>query len=175
MEITNPLAQMLCAVEDRIARIEGIRMIDRYAGQDTYELRPGVSSPTVLVDMEDVEYEEMGGGYQMARATLSVRLYVAGYASACQTAPQNARMEAMSDLTTERALVETLHGWAPTDEDGNEWAEPLIRMSSGNENRNDIGLRVRVLRFATAWEEMVVPREKRKVQPRIETKKGRTR
>ena len=175
MELTNPLAQMLCAVEDRIARIEGIRMIDRYAGQDAYELRPGVSSPTVLVDVEDVEYEEMGGGSQMARATLSVRLYVAHYASACQTAPQTARMQAMSDLTTERALVEALHGWAPTGEDGNEWAEPLIRMSSGNENRNDIGLRVRVLRFATAWEEMVVPREKRKAQPLIETKKGRTR
>lgn len=174
MELTNPLAQMLCAVEDRIARIEGIRMIDRYTGQDNYELRPGVSSPTVLVDMEDVEYEEMGGGCQMARATLSVRLYVASYASACQTAQQTARMKAMDDLTTERSLVETLHGWAPTDEDGCEWAEPLIRMSSGNENRNDIGLRVRVLRFATAWEEMVVPREKRKAQPRIETKKGRT-
>lgn len=175
MELTNPLAQMLCAVEDRIAGIDGIRMIDRYAGQDNYELRPGVSNPAVLVDVEDVEYEEMGGGSQMARATLSVRLYVAGYASACQTAPQTARMEAMSDLTMERALVETLHGWAPTDEDGSEWAEPLIRMSSGNENRNDIGLRVRVLRFATAWEEIVVPREKRKAQPRIETEKGRTR
>jgi len=48
-------------------------------------------------------------------------------------------------------------------------------MSSGNENRNDIGLRVRVLRFSTAWEELVVPREKRKAQPLIETKKGRTR
>ena len=125
MELTNPLAQMLCAVEDRIARIEGIRMIDRYTGQDTYELRPGVSSPAVLVDVEDVEYEEMGGGSQMARATLSVRLYVASYASACQTAPQTARMKAMDDLTMERALVETLHGWAPTGEDGSEWAEPL--------------------------------------------------
>ena len=175
MELTNPLAQMLCAVEDRIAGIDGIRMIDRYMGQDAYELRPGVSSPTVLVDVEDVEYEGMGGGSQMARATLSVRLYVASYASACQTAPQTARMEAMSDLTTERSLVEALHGWAPADGDGNEWAEPLIRMSSGNENRNDIGLRVRVLRFSTAWEELVVPREKRKAQPLIETKKGRTR
>lgn len=175
MELTNPLAQMLCAVEDRIAGIDGIRMVDRYAGQDNYELRPGVSSPAVLVDVEDVEYEEMGGGSQMARATLSVRLYVGNYAGACLTAPQEARMNAMRDLTIERALVETLHGWAPTGEDGSEWAEPLIRMSSGNENRHDIGLQVRVLRFATAWEEMVVPREKRKVQSRIETKKGRTR
>lgn len=125
MELTNPLAQMLCAVEDRIAGIDGIRMVDRYAGQDNYELRPGVSSPAVLVDVEDVEYEEMGGGSQMARATLSVRLYVGNYAGACQTAPQETRMNAMRDLTIERALVETLHGWAPTGENGSEWAEPL--------------------------------------------------
>lgn len=169
MELTNPLAQMLCAVEDRIAGIDGIRMVDRYAGQDNYELRPGVSSPAVLVDVEDVEYEEMGGGSQMARATLSVRLYVGNYAGACQTAPQETRMNAMRDLTIERALVETLHGWAPTGENGSEWAEPLIRMSSGNESRHDIGLQVRVLRFATAWEEIVVPREKRKgVKLRVE-------
>lgn len=153
MTITNPLAQMLCAVEDRIAEIDGIRMIDRYAGQDLTELRPALGCPAVLVDIEDVEYDEMGGGCQMARATLSVRLYVNNYASACQSSPQEARMEAMRDLSMERMLVDALHGWAPTDSDGHEWAQPLIRTSTGNEDKNDIGLRVRLLRFRTEWEE----------------------
>lgn len=175
MELTNPLAQILCALEDRIAEIEDIRMIDRYAGQDTYELRPAVSTPAVLVDVEDVEYDEIGCGCQYARATLTVRLYVANYAGACQTAPQEARMNAMRDLTLERALVECLHGWVPTDEDGQEWAEPLIRTGSAAENRNDIGLQVRLLRFTTAWEERVAAQQRKGVQPCIETKKGRIR
>lgn len=145
-------------LQDRIAaEVPGIRMIDRYFGQEQSAVKPSLDYPAVLIDAESAEYDEAAEGCQFARATFSVRLMHANFTKCLQTSPATVRQNALRDFELEHQVVAAVHGWAPIalDDDGNphQYCEPLIRIADRSENMNDIGLRIRTIMFTTAWEE----------------------
>ena len=156
--LSSSFAQIILALQDRIAKqVPGIRMIDRYLGQEQTAVRPALDYPAVLIDVEDCEYEETGNGCQFARATFSIRIMHANFTKCIQKSPGKIRAESMEDFELERSVVSAVHGWAPLMADGDkvlhQYCEPFIRTADRSENRNDIGLRIRTVFFTTAWEE----------------------
>ena len=161
--LSSPFAQIMLDMQNRIAaQVPGIRMIDRYIGQDQTALKPALDYPAVLIDVENCDYEEAGQGSQFARATFSVKIFHADFSRCIQKSPSKVRENALKDFELEHAVMSALHGWAPTAEVENElhqYAEPLIRTGDRSENRNDIGLRIRTILFTTAWEERMADPE----------------
>lgn len=156
--LESPFAQIMLDLQDRIAEaVPGIRMIDRYIGQEQTAIKPALDYPAVLIDIEETDYEEAGEGSQFARATFSVRIMHANFTKSIQKSKPEVREKALEDFTLEHKVVSAIHGWAPVTEgsDGelHQYCEPFIRTGDRSENRNDIGLRVRTVLFTTAWEE----------------------
>ena len=147
--IKNHYARLLLDIEERIAdQVKDIRWIDQYYGQDQTDLRPSLAFPAVLIEFNQTSYTGMGGYSQMAAVTLSIRLLLDNYSSSAQKSPQKAKETALRCYELEDAVVSALHGWTP-DED---LVQPLIRVADESQNRNDIGLRTRLITFTTSWE-----------------------
>lgn len=156
--LESPFAQIMLDLQDRIAEaVPGIRMIDRYIGQEQTAIKPALDYPAVLIDVEGTDYDEAGEGSQFARATFSVRIMHANFAKSIHKSSDRVREQALEDFTIEHDVVSAIHGWAPVAEgsDGelHQYCEPFIRTGDRSENRNDIGLRIRTVLFTTAWEE----------------------
>ena len=128
-----------------------IAWIDQYLGQDQTRIRPTLSYPAVLIDFDRTEYSMTGEANQFAECRISFRLLFDNYASSAQKAPKKTRATALQIYETEKQLVETLHNWQPN----GGYMQPLVRVSSASQNRNDIGLKIRILSFTTAWNEDV--------------------
>lgn len=125
--------------------------IDLYLGQDQTDLRPTLSYPAVLIDFDRAEYSMAGGGNQFVEAQISVRLFLDNYASSAQKAPTETRAKALLIYNIEKKLVDILHNWQPP----TAYTQPLVRISSSSQNRNDLGLKIRILNFTTAWNEYI--------------------
>ena len=128
-----------------------IAWIDQYLGQDQTRIRPTLAYPAVLIDFDRTEYSMTGGANQFAESRISFRLMFDNYASSAQKAPEKTRATALQIFETEKQLVEILHNWQPN----GGYMQPLVRVSSASQNRNDIGLKIRILSFTTAWNEDV--------------------
>lgn len=126
-----------------------VRLVSRYVGQDQTAIRPSIASPTVLVDIDSANYENLADGSQYVDlATISVRLLVDSYTSPAVTTKQIPK-GLMEDFELEKKLVDALHNWSP-----GEYCTPLIRTTASSENRHDINLRIRIITFTTSFEEI---------------------
>lgn len=133
--------------------VKDVRMVDRYLGQDQTNVRPAILCPAVLIDIESEEYQNMADGSQYVEpATVTVRLCVDNYSASNTKAPQNVREQAMKDFELEKVLVDCIHGWTP--DEG--YCTSLVRTEASSENRHDIGLRIRTIRFTTSFEDIDV-------------------
>lgn len=128
-----------------------IAWIDLYSGQEQTNLRPALAYPAVLIDFDRTEYSMAGGANQFAECQISFRLIFDNYASSAQKTPSETRATALRIYEVEKKLVDILHNWQP---DGG-YMQPLVRVSAASQNRNDIGLKIRILSFTTAWNEDV--------------------
>lgn len=124
-----------------------VRLVSRYIGQDQTAIRPAIASPTVLVDIDTANYENLADGSQyIESATISVRLLVDSFSTPSIKPFQKGLME---DFELEKRLVDVLHNWAP-----GSYCTPLIRTTAASENRHDINLRIRIITFTTSFEEI---------------------
>ena len=128
-----------------------IAWIDLYLGQDQTDLRPTLSYPAVLIDFDRAEYSMTGGGNQFVEAQISVRLLLDNYASSAQKAPTETRAKALQIYEIEKKLVDILHNFQPD----RAYIQPLVRTSATAQTRPDIGLKIRVITFTTAWNEYI--------------------
>lgn len=147
--LKNAYSRLITAICDHLAeQVKALRWIDQYHGQDMTDVRPALAYPAVLIDFDQSTYDETGQYSQFCAATLSVRLVLDNFSMSAQKSPQKAREAAMRCYELEDEVVNALHGWTP-DED---FVQPLVRTQDRSENRDDIGLRIRVITFTTAWE-----------------------
>lgn len=147
--LKNAYSRLLIDIEDRLAdQVPTLRWVDQYHGQDMTDIRPSLAYPAALIEFEQSDYEGTGQYDQFCHASLTVRLLLDNYASSAQKSPAKSRNTAMLCYELENEVVNALHGWTP-DED---FVQPLIRTADRSENRNDIGLRIRIISFSTAWE-----------------------
>lgn len=150
--MTDVFSQLYLDMAERIhATMPEIALIDQYLGQDQSHLRPKLSYPAVLIDFDRATYSMLGGAGQFAEVQISVRLLLDNYASSAQKAPTETRAKALLIYNIEKKLVDILHNWQPA----TAYTQPLVRISSSSQNRNDLGLKIRILNFTTAWNEYI--------------------
>ncbi len=148
--MNSVFSQFITDVSAHIAEsMPEIAWIDQYLGQDQTRIRPTLAYPAVLIDFDRTEYSMTGEANQLAECRISFRLLFDNYASSAQKAPEKTRATAFHLYAVEKKLVDILHNWQP--DDG--YMQPLVRVSSASQNRNDIGLKIRILSFTTAWNE----------------------
>lgn len=146
--MTDVYSKIILDIADHIKEtVPEIVMVDQYLGQDQTELRPSLAYPAVLVDFDRADYSMIGASNQIADSQISIRLFLDNYASSISQTPDPIRQKALEVYDIEKRLVEALHNWQPSEG----YIQPLVRISSYSQNRNDIGLRIRNIVFTTSW------------------------
>lgn len=144
--MNSPFANLYDEILQKIKTdVPEVRYINQDVGQlENYELRPPVSWPCVLMDVDEFTYSQMQHEQgQIADGIITIRLGLVQYTQSDNLVPDNIRPNALAYYEVEDKLVQKLHGWAP---DG--WSR-LIRVKSVTERRDD-DIRVRVIQFATS-------------------------
>lgn len=130
--------------------VAGIRWIEQDYGQDSSSTwRPSIDFPAVLIDFPSADYEHIALGGTTVKVEVSVRLLVAVFSQSHDTAPNEIKNDAMQYFEIEHELTKALHGWQP--DDG--YAQPLMIERATTSNHNDKGIRVRILKFTTQYDE----------------------
>lgn len=153
----NPFGNLLLQIQERIKSVAPvIREVNEDRGQlESYEIRPAVSFPCVLVDF-DFNFTDWGELVQHGDGAVVIRLAFPPFSSASSLMPETVREKALAYTDYELLLHKALHGWQPesiTDEEGkaiNYGA--LTRESATTERRNDT-IRVRVIRYRQSIED----------------------
>jgi hypothetical protein len=126
----------------------------RFIGQDIgqlehYEIRPPVTFPCLLIDLEGVNFTDTGNhNSQLAEGVVSFRLGLIKYTDINNITPAQYRVSAYSYYELEDKLSSVLHGWAPLG------FNRLLRRSWSTERRED-DLRVRASRFEISYTDTV--------------------
>jgi len=158
---TSPLANIFTSVLNRImAKVPEVRFIDQDLGQlENYELRPAVSWPCALLDVEEFTFTEMGNDLQqIGQGILSVRIGLVKYSESNNLVPEAVRKNALQYYEVEQKVIEALHGWKSVG------FSRLLRRVSATEKRDD-DIRVRVLKFAVSFEENLTPARQTVARP----------
>jgi hypothetical protein len=147
--MNSPFAQLFLALTDQLKTVlPPHAYIDQDLGQlEYYEIRPAVSWPCALIDIDSFTFQELGDGSQMAEGDVVIRLAFPPYSSAKSTTPQEYREKALGFYEIEWAINKALHCWSPGDTFGS-----LTRISAQTERRED-PIRVRELRYKLALED----------------------
>lgn len=136
-------------------QVPELKWIDQDFGQlEQFEYRPAVSFPCCLIDFPMANYSNLGNLSQLGDITVQLRLGFAPFDKSYHLAPDNVKEAAVGYYAIEQKLVEKVQGFTT------EYSQPLIRFNAGTEQRlsasdtaDSIGLRVRVINFATQFED----------------------
>lgn len=147
--MTSPFANLYNEVLLRLkAKAISLRYIEQDLQQlENYEMRPPVSWPCALIDIDDFTFSDMGGkNHQQAEGIVQIRVGQIAYSPSNGLAASGIRAAALAYYETEQEVFAALHAWAPAG------FSKLLRRSAKIESRND-DLRVRVIRFATSFQD----------------------
>lgn len=152
----NPFYSLFTAIQARIqSEVSQIRWIDMDLNQlETYQERPAVSWPCLLIDFSQVQYDNESELVQWGAYNISLRLGFPSFSNSNSLTPESVKEKALAYFEIENSINKALHGWIPTYEDGTPIAQPLIRMSAQTERRDDpLNIRVRQLIYSTVVED----------------------
>lgn len=144
--------QMLIELQNRINdKVPEIRFVEQDFGQlespDDLGRYP-VSWPCTLIDFSNTEYSDLSQMVQEADdVTIDIRLGFPAFSFTSSLQPVHVREQGLKFYELENLIYQALHGWAPEN-----LCQPLARRNAITEKRED-GLRVRVLRFTTRFED----------------------
>lgn len=145
--LQSPEANLFQSViEKLIADVPELRYIDQDLGQlENYDMRPAVSWPCGLLDIEEFKFSEQGNfKIQLAEGIVSIRIGLVKYTDSNNLTPKAIRENALLYYEVENKVYKALHGWNP------EGFSRLLRRASGTEKRDD-DIRVRIMKFATSY------------------------
>ncbi|KAA2245507.1 hypothetical protein F0L74_05990 [Chitinophaga agrisoli] len=139
-------------------KVPEVRYIDLDLGQlENYELRPPVSWPCLLIDLDESRYSDTGNKlYQVVELAITFRIGLVKYTDSNNLTPTNIRPNALKYFRLENKLFMALHGWEP------EGFGPLTRFGAGTEKRDD-DIRVRVVRYQLCYTDMTAAPQSTKV------------
>lgn len=146
--LQSPEANLLKGIIEKIKTVPEIRFISQDIGQlENYEIRPAVSWPCCLIDIEDGRYSDAGDQLiQHAEKTITLRLGVVKYSDVHQLAPDGVIEQALHYLEIENKLFKALHGKAVPG------FGKFMRVLDATEKRDD-DIRVRVIKFSVAYQD----------------------
>lgn len=144
-------------LQERIkSAVPSIRWIEQDYGQES-----NVDFPAVLVDFSDTSYDNITLGGTVANVEVTFRLLCSVFSQSYSPAPEEVKSDALQYLDIEHELIGALHGWQPN---GN-YVQPLMLSRATTSNRGDKGIRIRVLKFTTVYEEYVDDNREFKILP----------
>jgi hypothetical protein len=148
IETSSPFANLYLKVMARLtAMVPELRYIDQDLGQlEHYEIRPAVSFPCVLIDVDAFDFSDTSSNSQVGEGMLKIRLGVQAYSAANNLAPASVQLKALEYYELEQKIHEALHGWR------DEGFSKLLRRKSVLEDRND-PIRVRVIPYAVTFDD----------------------
>jgi hypothetical protein len=143
-------SQLFLALQAHIkANVPSIRWIDQDLGQlESYEIRPAVSWPCVLIDFNHTSFEQMQQNRQLGNITFTLRLGFDSYSQSASIAPQEVREKALEYYELEQELYEAVQGF-----DGGGLMQDCTRINIATERRDGDNFRVRVLTFSSMTED----------------------
>jgi hypothetical protein len=145
--LLSPEANLLKGTIDMIkAAVPEIRFISQDIGQlENYEIRPSVSWPCCLIDIEDGRFSNSGDQLiQLAEKVISFRLGFVKYSDVNNLAPDAIVEQALQYLEIENKLYAKLHGKAVAG------FSRFIRILDATEKRDD-DIRVRIVKFSISY------------------------
>jgi len=145
--LVSPEALLYQALIEHIqAEVPEIKYIEQDLGQlENYDLRPAVSWPCLLIDMDGAKFSDAGNdNHQLADCLLSFRLGLVKYTNDNSLTPTNIRAKALSYFELENKLFKALHAWAP------QGFGALLRRETATERRDD-DIRVRVSKYIFSY------------------------
>lgn len=131
------------------AAVPKLKWIDMDFGQlENFEYKPEVAFPCALVDFPDANFSNLSNLHQLGEFLMQIRIGFTPFSSSHQPAPLSVKEKALEYFTIEQEIYEAVQGWS------NGVIQPLIRVNALTDKRfEEIGLRVRVLTFATSCED----------------------
>jgi hypothetical protein len=140
-------ANLLEKIMERLAdKAPNIRFVGQDLGQlENYEMRPAVSFPCSLIDIEELDFTDAAAGFvQITEGMITIRTALVKYTDVSNLTPLIFREKGFQYYEEELAVYKALHGWSP---DG---YSRLLRRKVVTEKRND-DIRVRLSRYAISW------------------------
>jgi hypothetical protein len=169
MALQSFYAQLFTGLQARIkAAVPEIRWIDQDIGQlEAYDIRPTVSFPCVLIDFPATNFQDESKQVQWGDVTIELRLAFAPFSQSSNTAPALVQEKALQFWELEMKLYQALQAWYAMDAAAAPICQPLTRVSSATEKRED-NIRVRSMRFTTAFQdETATPAFVKKPRPTL--------
>lgn len=169
--MNSPFALLFLAMQQRIGAIIDpetsdpmFAFIDQDYGQLEHSISglPAVSFPCVLIDIEEVDFDNTADNAQTATLKISLRLGFAPYSSTSGLTPDEWKLRALAFYEQEQALHLALQGWNPGEVTVTE--EPLatadlsdtfghfIRIHTHSQRRVDT-LRIRHLTYTISMQD----------------------
>jgi hypothetical protein len=167
MEEYIPQAKMFTKLVLRlVSKVPELRYVDADLGQlDHYDIRPSVSWPCCLIDLDEFKFFETGNKLrQIGDGFISLRIGMVRYGESNNLVADNVRLNALRFYSIENKINQVLHGWE------DEGFSRLLRRFAGTERRTD-DIRVRIIKYAVSYNDNVtpanikVPRPEAKVLP----------
>lgn len=146
--LNSPEANLLKGIIEIIKSVTEIRFISQDIGQlENYEIRPSVSWPCCLIDIEEGRYSDAGDQLiQHAEKTVTLRLGVVKYSDVHQLTPDTVMEQALQYLEIENKLYKALHGKSVPG------FGKFMRVLDVTEKRDD-DIRVRIIKFSVAYQD----------------------
>lgn len=160
--MTSLLAQFYLDLTAHLkTAVPALKWIDQDFGQlEIYEYRPSVNFPCVLVDFAAAQFENQSRLVQSGVVNITIRLGFAPFSQSYAEAPLSVKEKALEYYDIEQAVYRALQGWQPVNA-GERYVQPLMRVSSQTEQRvsasgaqDASGLRVRIITFSTAFDDL---------------------
>jgi hypothetical protein len=153
MADTSPLANIFTKVLLRLKnQVPELRYIDQDLGQlENYDIRPAVSWPCCLIDVEEFKFSEAGNDRrQIGEGIISLRVGLVRYSDSNNLVSENVRANALQYYEIENKINVALHAWK------DQGFSRLLRRVCATERRDD-DIRVRVVKYAISYEENITP------------------
>lgn len=147
MSLSSPHANLYNALVEKLkVAVPAIRYIEQDLSQlEHYEIRPAVSWPCCLIDLEEFNFSNAGGvNNQLVEGIITLRIGLVKYTDSNNLVPENIRENALQFFEIEELVYKALHAWAPNG------FSKLTRLVSATEKRDD-DIRVRILKFAISY------------------------
>ncbi|RXK57555.1 hypothetical protein ESA94_20365 [Lacibacter luteus] len=130
---------------------------------ENYEISPPVAWPCALIDIDDTNFTDQLQLVQEANTVVMIRIGFNPFSNTSNLQPAAVRAKGNYYWELEQKVYKALQGW---DADG--LCSPLTRIRKVKERREEDSFRVRVLLFATRYDDDSAMKESYKLQVPME-------
>ena len=152
--MSSPFTTIYKAIRTKIlADMPEVKHVNLDYGQlKTYDGRPSVQFPCVLIDFIGWQFSNIGENAQIAEGQVVITVGFAQYTRTDGIATDSMLERGLEYMEIEQAMCEQFHGWAPGDGFGY-----LIRQAATTVNLPN-GIRTRVVSFVLEFEDYSLAR-----------------